>query len=287
MDSYQRLLKLRAYIGANLDGDLGLARLSQWAHISPYHLHRQFCATFGFPPARLIARLRLRRASYQLAYRPALPITRIALKTGYASPEAFSRAFSRIVGQSPTAFRHSPDWERWEENLGDIAEQEPTKMYDSTTLRVEIVNFPALRVARLDHVGPPQLLGNTLRDFIQWRREQRLPPARSRTFNLVFDNPASVDPADYRLGLCAQTEKPVEPNGAGVLSDTIPAGRCARVRHTGPDAGLEPLVRRLYGQWLPASGEVLRDYPLFFERVSFYPDVAEPEMITDVFLPLA
>ena len=36
----------------------------------------------------------------------------------------------------------------------------------------------------------------------------------------------------------------------------------------------------------PASGEEPRDFPLYFQRVSFFPDVPEHEAITDVFLPL-
>jgi AraC family transcriptional regulator len=37
---------------------------------------------------------------------------------------------------------------------------------------------------------------------------------------------------------------------------------------------------------LPASGEALPDFPLYCQRVSFVPMVAEHEAITDIFLPL-
>lgn len=42
----------------------------------------------------------------------------------------------------------------------------------------------------------------------------------------------------------------------------------------------------LYREWLPRSGEQLRDYPVFFHYVNVGPDVKEQEMITDVYLPL-
>jgi AraC family transcriptional regulator len=42
----------------------------------------------------------------------------------------------------------------------------------------------------------------------------------------------------------------------------------------------------LYSQWLASSGFELRDFPLFIERVSFYPDVNEAETITDIYLPV-
>jgi len=56
------------------------------------------------------------------------------------------------------------------------------------------------------------------------------------------------------------------------------------------DAGFAALagmgVHR-YVQLAPASGETLRDAPLFFRRVAFFPDVPEHEAIVDIHLPLA
>lgn len=42
----------------------------------------------------------------------------------------------------------------------------------------------------------------------------------------------------------------------------------------------------LFEVWLPASGEVLRDSPIFFHYVNVGPNVREHEMITDVYLPV-
>jgi AraC family transcriptional regulator len=66
----------------------------------------------------------------------------------------------------------------------------------------------------------------------------------------------------------------------------IPGGRCAVLRHVGSDDTLPVSVRYLYKEWLPNSDEEPRDFPLYFERVRFFPDVPEHEAITDVFLPL-
>ena len=49
---------------------------------------------------------------------------------------------------------------------------------------------------------------------------------------------------------------------------------------------LEPAALFLYRDWLPASGEEPRDFPLYCQRVSFFPDVPEHEAVTDLFLPL-
>lgn len=42
----------------------------------------------------------------------------------------------------------------------------------------------------------------------------------------------------------------------------------------------------LYASWLPGSGEELRDFPLFMQRLTFFPDVPDNEAITDIYLPL-
>jgi AraC family transcriptional regulator len=58
------------------------------------------------------------------------------------------------------------------------------------------------------------------------------------------------------------------------------------LRHTGPEAGLGPAVEWLYRDWLPASGAVLRDAPLFFQRVKLFPFVPMHEAVTDIFMPI-
>jgi AraC family transcriptional regulator len=151
---------------------------------------------------------------------------------------------------------------------------------------VTIVDFPETRVAALEHRGDPRRLGDSLRAFIEWRKQNRLPPRVSATFNLLYDDPATTAPEAFRLDLCAATERSVAANPFGVIGKTIPGGRCARLRHVGSDDTLGEAVRYLYATWLPGSGEEPRDVPLFVQRVRFFPDVPEAEAVSDVYLPL-
>ncbi len=50
--------------------------------------------------------------------------------------------------------------------------------------------------------------------------------------------------------------------------------------------GLGRRIHSLYSEWLPRSGEEPRDFPVYLRRVDFFPDVAENEAVTDIFLPL-
>lgn len=152
--------------------------------------------------------------------------------------------------------------------------------------QVRIVNFKETRVAVLEHRGAPALIGNSVRKFIDWRKEVELPPRIGATFNILYDNPAGTAPEDFRCDLCAATEKDVAPNSAGVIVKIIPGGRCAVLRHIGSDDGFGKAMSYLYTDWLPRSGEEPRDFPLYCQRISFFPDVPEHEAVTDIFLPL-
>jgi AraC family transcriptional regulator len=146
--------------------------------------------------------------------------------------------------------------------------------------RVEIVTFAATRVACYEHRGPAWRLNQSIRNFVQWRREHQLTRQTSATFTVFHDH------ADTAIDLCAATDKDIEPNRFGVVAKVIPGGRCAMLRHVGPESTLARSIAYLYGEWLAESGAAVRDFPLFCERVEFFPDVAMDEAVTDLYLPL-
>ncbi|HEY5806596.1 MAG TPA: GyrI-like domain-containing protein, partial [Povalibacter sp.] len=103
---------------------------------------------------------------------------------------------------------------------------------------------------------------------------------------IVYDDPAETEPDDWRFDLCAATDRDLAADASGVVFKSIPAGRCAALRFVGSDDLLEHAVRYLYSQWLPQSGEELRDFPLYFQRLKFFPEVPEHLAEVDVFLPI-
>lgn len=287
-DAYlARFRKVLEFIDAHLDGDLSVERLSRVAAFSKFHFHRQFSALLGLGVYEYIQLLRLKRASFQLAFRPQHPILEVALESGYEGPEAFARAFKRRMGQTPSEFRKQPRWEPWHTTYQPVSELRTQHMKPTLqAAQVKVVVFPETKVAAFEHRGNPRRIGDSVRTFIAWRKQHGLPPRLSATFNVLHDNPAEVAPEDHRFDICCATEREVKENPFGVVGKTLPGGRCAVLRHVGSDDTLEASVRFLYAEWLPQSGEELRDCPLFFQRVSFFPDVPEHEAITDVFLPL-
>ncbi|WP_327795796.1 AraC family transcriptional regulator [Aeromonas caviae] len=271
------------HIERHLDDDLSLERLSAVAHFSPFHFHRQFAAYCGVPLGRYIQLTRLKRASYRLAFAPLDKVTDIALDAGFQHGESFSRAFKQTFGLTPSQFRQHPDWASWHRCLP----RPPTKRIDP--MRVDIIQFPQTAVAALTHQGLPERINDTAARFIQWRKATGgSPVATSRTYGLAPDDPATTEGAAFRFTLCGSVEAPVaEDNEWGVKNVLIPAGRCAVVRHHGSHDLLADCARALYRDWLPASGEELRDFPLFFHYHNFVHEVPTHELVTDIYLSLA
>ncbi|KTF68747.1 AraC family transcriptional regulator [Sphingomonas sp. HT-1] len=282
-----RMQRVLDHVDAHADDALDLETLAGIAAFSKHHFHRQFSALFGVSVHRYVQLVRMKRASYRLAYRPDKAVTDIALDAGYEAPEAFARAFRQRFGQAPSAFRAAPDWQPWHAALAPLTHARSQTMPPRFTPEdVTILAFPATPVALLSHRGDPARLGDTLRRFIAWRKLRGLRPPASATYNIFHGDPRGAAPEAYRLDLCAGTAHPVADPAHGIEPGLIPAGRCAMLRVIGQADDLEPAALFLYRDWLPASGEEPGDFPLFARRVTFFPDVPEDAAVTELYLPL-
>lgn len=282
-----RFARVLRHIEANLCAELNAEALSGVAAFSKYHFLRQFAALYGLSVHRYVQLARLKRASFRLAFRDDDSVLSIALESGYDAPEAFARAFKQRFGQTPSEFRAQPEWAAWHAAYQSFSETRVMHMKRSwSTEDVRIVDVAEILVGVLEHRGDPAVIGDSVRRFIAWRKQVGLHPKKSETFQILYDDPSTTPPAEFRCDLCAASSRPIEPNAFSIVAKTIPGGRCAVLRLIGSDDGLGDAAHYLYGVWLPQSGEELRDFPLYCQRVSFFPDVPEGEAVTDLFLPL-
>lgn len=277
----QRFEAVLAYIDSHLDGDLSVDTLSSIANFSKFHFHRQFAAYVGWPVARYVQLLRLRHAARRLASRDSCSVLDAALDAGFDSPESFSRAFRRAFGMAPSAFRRRPGWLVWSATF--VVPYLSRKL----TMQVQIVDFSETRVAALEHCGAPGLVNQSVLKFVEWRKQSgQAPVASTRTFGIPRSNPDTTPADAFRFDICAEIHEAVAPNAFGVRELTIPAGRCAVVRHIGSPDHIGETIYPVFRDWLPASGEELRDDPLFFHYLSVYPETPQQQWQTDIYIPL-
>ncbi|MEM9592350.1 MAG: AraC family transcriptional regulator [Pseudomonadota bacterium] len=284
---HARMQRALNHIDQHLDSDLDLEMVSAVAAFSKFHFHRQFAATFGLSVHRYVQLARMKRASYQLAYRDAQSVTQIAMDAGYDAPDAFARAFRQRFGQSPSSFRKSPDWEPWLAAFRPLDNARSNLMLKTfVSDNVTIRDVPTTQVAIMEHRGDPATLGATIQRFIAWRKAAGLHPKTSPTFNVWRSERHPASPADYRVDLCVGTDQPIAANGEQIKAGEIPGGRCAVLRVVGYTDNLDPAALYLYRDWLPTSGEETRDFPLYCQRLAFFPEVPEHEAVAELFLPL-
>jgi len=102
-------LKAKRWIESNFAENLTLAEIASRVSLSKYYLLRVFREAFGMPPLQYLVQLRIQQAK-RLLNSESLTIADVAKQVGYTSPTAFTRAFKRETGLSPTDYRNSPNF---------------------------------------------------------------------------------------------------------------------------------------------------------------------------------
>jgi len=154
-------------------------------------------------------------------------------------------------------------------------------------MQVRIVEFHAVKVAAFEHRGAPGRVNESVQTFIAWRMHSgQSPVASSRSFGIPFDNPDTTPADEFRFAICGEIHQALAANEFGVTERVIPGGRCVVVRHVGSPDHIAESIYPIYRDWLPGSGEELRDQPLFFEYLSIFPETPQDQWQTDIYVPL-
>lgn len=266
-DSYaDRVARVLAHMADHLDHDLDLDALADLACFSAFHFHRIYRSMTGETAAETLRRLRLHRAAGDLVQHR-LGLAQIARRAGYGSVTAFRRAFQAAYRVSPAVYRA---------DRGGAA----------PAAGVAIVTQAPLTLAGLRHEGSYMEIGRAFERLMAWAAGQGLAGPATRSFGIYHDDPQAVPPARLRsaAGLVVPADVPLAP---GMEWLTIAGGRYAELVFRGPYAELEAGYRRLYGRWLPQSGEEAADGPCIEEYLNNPRNHPPPEWLTAIRLPLA
>src|SRR5262249_39342432 len=101
---HARLRRALDHISANLDEEITVAQLAHVAGVSVFHFARTFTRAMGVSPSRYVSRMRLERAMAEIAAGK-LSLVEIAFNAGFSSQASFTRAFYRVTGLTPGAYR--------------------------------------------------------------------------------------------------------------------------------------------------------------------------------------
>lgn len=272
----RQILRAQLYIEDNLDGDLSLEKLAEVAGSSRFHFHRIFKGITGETLAEYVRRVRLEQSSIQLKHTNRTVID-IAFSAGYQTHEAYSRAFSRRYGISPSQFREGV--------IPKFNYQKETSKMSITAYEVKIVTQEPMTVAGMRHVGPYDQAGPTFAKLCAWAGREGLFGPDCKILGLCHDDPNVTEPSKIRFDCCVTVSDDYEASGE-IITQTIEGGRYAVLRHTGPYTELAPTYDWFFSVWLTESSESLRDLPPYEIYVDDAQTTPPEQLRTDIFLPL-
>ncbi len=100
----RHLLRARDLVDARYAEPLTVADLAEAARLSPAHFSREFRRAFGETPHAYVLTRRLERAAAMLRMTDRT-VADICAAVGLSSVGSFTTTFSRVYGQTPTAYR--------------------------------------------------------------------------------------------------------------------------------------------------------------------------------------
>jgi len=92
------------YINNNLSKKISRDELIKVAGVPSATFYKIFRQATGLSPIEYIIRLRISKAAEILTENHHIPITEVALETGFDDSAYFSKKFKQIVGLSPMTF---------------------------------------------------------------------------------------------------------------------------------------------------------------------------------------
>ena len=263
----RRMEQVLDFVDEHLAGDLGLERLASRAAISPFHFHRLFHAWTGETVKEFVRRRRLEMAAGRLRHCRDERVTDVSLACGFASSEAFARAFREHFGMTPTQWRGG-GWVSWRVSANDSWAEVP--------YRVDVKRHEAIDVLYLRERGDYAHSARPLwTRFLQWTAA--LDVAGQPLLSMGIDDPAITPPDRCRLDACVQVPAGWTDPGLRPLRRTVPGGVFATLHYAGPARHIGRGWDALLNGWLPQSAYTLGDGP-FSERY----DAAQSLPVDDV-----
>lgn len=96
--------KVTGYMREHLDQEIGLEELAGLVNLSRFHFCTAFRKATGHTPHNWLVMQRIGEARRLLGIAE-LPVTEVALAVGYQTPSAFTAAFRKLMGMTPSEFR--------------------------------------------------------------------------------------------------------------------------------------------------------------------------------------
>ena len=229
---------LRAQV--DMGGDLSTPTLAATTGMSPSRFHERFRRATGETVKRHTLRLRLERAAFRLLTERT-GVSAIGFDLGFGYHEAFTRAFRRHFGMTPSRYRTQtlPVPARGEERpqLGAAAVGATVSTTSAVLLRPAHVAF-VRRTGPYERVEPADFTR-----ILEWATRRQLDPIC--LLGIAHDAPGITPDARLRFDVGVQVARPF-PGTSAVGYQLLPERWCASTCYVGPFTGLADAYRSAF-----------------------------------------
>jgi AraC family transcriptional regulator len=243
-------------IERNLASDLSLDQIASLCDVSRFHLAHAFGETTGLSVIEYRRGRRLTEAAYALAS-GASDILGVALDTGYASHEAFSRAFKAQFGKTPEEVRKS-------ESIAGLALVDAIRHLESKAMTLKAPRIE--KVGELLFVGLSQHIAyNQMQDIAgQWQRFMQT--CYGEIEHKRDEPPVGITTASNDDGIQYVTAAGVTRFGnvaQDLIKLTLLPQTYAVFAHDGHVTQIRETYRAIWNDWFPKSGKAPAEAPGF------------------------
>lgn len=246
------------YIEDNLDGKIEYSSVARTACCSEFHFSRMFSSLTGISLSEYIRRRRLTKAAFDIQTSNA-KIIDIALKYGYDSSDAFTRAFKKLHSVTPNTVRENSVQLK---AFPRISFQFTIKGDVEMDYRIEKIDFVVRFVGKRQGVKT----SCAFKEIPALWRKSNKDGFKQALIDMSWVNPKCK--LESLVGICGKE--------AAIMDEEFDYFMGVRYDSEVPD-GMEELIippctyavfpnvvdawKRLYSEWLPASGYELANQP--------------------------
>lgn len=266
----QRMEPVLRWLASHPHCDPDLYQLADLACMSPYHFHRIYRAMLGETVNASVQRIRMHQAAVALAGSQEA-VHEVASRAGYESSAAFNRAFAATFGLPPGRYRE--------------ARSRPFAPEESGMYPITLETFPGVTLATLPHRGSYQEIGPVFTRLFMLAASRDLAQPDACGFGVYFDDPEQVPPAQQR-SLAGLSVDPDAHLGEDLERFDIPEGRYAILSYTGPYNEMGKAYSWMFSEWLPGSGLIPANFPMFEQYVNDPRSTPPAQLQTRIYLPL-
>jgi AraC family transcriptional regulator len=245
------------YIEKNLDDEININEVAKIACCSSHHFQRIFFVIIGITPAEYARRRRLTLAARELIATNTRIID-IALKYGFDSPNAFTRAFRNVHGINPRAAR----------TQGAVLTAFPRISFHIELKGDSNMDYKIVEKSGFDAVAKGrQFTTDQEQSFIELPKfwdEFRSDKSWDTLMKFTGGTPGAVtgagslgicthEDANYYYGIGAEKGSNAVPKGFDEIH--LPAATWAVFDSYGPvTLSIQAVIKKIFSEWFPSTG---------------------------------